>query len=331
MTRLAAAWALGVLLAADTPKKPAAEIVEVARIWDKAPHNAFTDLVFFRGRWYCAFREGSAHVSPDGAMRIITSADGIRWDPAALLSQPGADLRDAKLSITPGQRLMLSGAAAFAAPSPVRHQSLAWFSADGREWSPPANIADPDVWLWRVTWHRGRAYGFGYSTSSARFLRGYLSFDGARFQTLADNAFDKDYPNETSILFRNDDSALCLLRRDAGSSTAQLGRSRPPYRAWSWEDLGVRIGGPHMLALPDGRIVAAVRLYDGKVRTSLCWLDPGEVRLKEFLTLPSGGDSSYAGLVWHQGLLWVSYYSSHEGKAAIYLAKVRIPPSIANR
>ena len=36
------------------------------------------------------------------------------------------------------------------------------------------------------------------------------------------------------------------------------------------------------------------------------------------LTLPSGGDTSYPGLVWHDGLLWVSYYSSHEGKAAIY-------------
>src|SRR5205085_7380324 len=43
------------------------------------------------------------------------------------------------------------------------------------------------------------------------------------------------------------------------------------------------------------------------------------------LTLPSGGDTSYAGLVWHEGLLWVSYYSSHEGKASIYLAKVRLP------
>ena len=44
------------------------------------------------------------------------------------------------------------------------------------------------------------------------------------------------------------------------------------------------------------------------------------------LTLPSGGDTSYPGLVWHDGLLWISYYSSHEGKkSAIYLAKVRFP------
>ena len=56
------------------------------------------------------------------------------------------------------------------------------------------------------------------------------------------------------------------------------------------------------------------------------WLDPEAGRLEEFLTLPSGGDTSYAGLAWHDGRLWVSYYSSHEGKASIYLAQVKLPP-----
>jgi hypothetical protein len=86
----------------------------------------------------------------------------------------------------------------------------------------------------------------------------------------------------------------------------------------------MKIGGPHALRLPDDRIVAAARLYDGKVRTSLLWLDATAGTLTECLKLPSGGDTSYAGLVWHEGLLWVSYYSSHEGKASIYLAKVKL-------
>ena len=34
------------------------EIVSGERIWDFAPHNAFTDLVRFGGVWYCTFREG---------------------------------------------------------------------------------------------------------------------------------------------------------------------------------------------------------------------------------------------------------------------------------
>jgi hypothetical protein len=29
-------------------------------------------------------------------------------------------------------------------------------------------------------------------------------------------------------------------------------------------------------------------------------------------------------MVWHESLLWVSYYASHEGKTAIYVARVRL-------
>jgi hypothetical protein len=29
-------------------------------------------------------------------------------------------------------------------------------------------------------------------------------------------------------------------------------------------------------------------------------------------------------MAWHDGLLWVSYYASHEGKATIYLARVKV-------
>jgi hypothetical protein len=104
-----------------------------------------------------------------------------------------------------------------------------------------------------------------------------------------------------------------------------LGIARPPYTDWTWHDLGVQIGGPNMIQLPDGRFVAVVRLYDSPVRTSLCWLDPDKGTMTEALKLPSGGDTSYAGLAWHDELLWISYYSSHEGKTSIYLAKVKIP------
>ena len=42
------------------------------------------------------------------------------------------------------------------------------------------------------------------------------------------------------------------------------------------------------------------------------------------LELPCDGDTGYPGMAWHDGLLWISYYSSHEGKTSIYLAKIRL-------
>ena len=301
-----------------------AEIIEVRKIWDQAPHNAFTSLVRFRNRWFCSFREGKAHVSPDGAIRIITSANGRDWESAARLSSATADLRDPKLAITPDRRLMLTAAGALHQPAEFKHQTFAWFSRDGHTWTEPQPIGEPNFWLWRVTWHGREAYGVGYDTAGRNRARLYRSRDGARFTPLVETFFDRGFPNEASIIFLKDGTALCLLRRDGDPATAQLGQARPPYRDWAWQDIGVRVGGPNLICLPDGRIVAAVRLYDGKTRTALCWLDARSGRLTEFLTLPSAGDTSYAGLVWHNRLLWVSYYSSHEGKTSIYLAKVKL-------
>ena len=321
---LATSW-FGIYPASAGEPAGQAEIIQVKKIWDRAPHNAFTDLIRFKEQWFCVFREGRAHVSPDGALRVLYSPDGEAWTSAARLTSATGDLRDAKITITPRGELMLSGASALHQPAPALHQSLAWFSRDGKAWSEPVVIGDTNFWLWRTTWHKGSAYSIGYETTAGNLIRLYKSRDGRQFETLVPRLFDEGQPNETSLVFLPDDSVLCLLRHDGQPGSGQLGTAKPPYREWTWKNLGVRIGGPHMLRLPDGSIVAAVRLYDGAVRTSLAWLDPEAGKLTEFLKLPSGGDSSYAGLVWHTGLLWVSYYSSHEGKTSIYLAKVRLP------
>ena len=136
--------------------------------------------------------------------------------------------------------------------------------------------------------------------------------------------------SEATLRFLADDTALCLLRLN--NMPAQDGQ-RPFWdRTSTLYPLGMerpraQIGGPNMIQLPDGRFVAAVRLYDKQARTALCWLDPPAGKLTEFLTLPSGGDTSYAGLVLHDGLLWVSYYSSHEGKTSITWRRCRLKQS----
>jgi hypothetical protein len=104
-----------------------------------------------------------------------------------------------------------------------------------------------------------------------------------------------------------------------------LGVSHPPYTEWQWHDLKLFFGGPNFIQLPAGHWIAAGRIVraDGP-KTELAWLDMENKTLKPVLQLPSGGDTSYPGLAWHGGTLWVSYFSSHEGKASIYLAKVSV-------
>lgn len=87
------------------------KLLDVKKIWDAAPHNAFTDLVRWNEQFYCAFREGRGHVSADGRIRVLSSQDAGSWTSTGLIELAGYDLRDAHLSVTPDNRLMLLGGA----------------------------------------------------------------------------------------------------------------------------------------------------------------------------------------------------------------------------
>lgn len=301
----------------------ALSLKKVVKIWEKAPHNAFTDLIRFKGQWICVFREGKGHVSPDGRLRVIGSAEGHEWQSLAVLDHPKADLRDAKICLTPGGDLMLSGAAAWHDQGPHTHQTLAWYSDDGENWTEAQAIGEPDLWLWRTNWDGDLGLGIGYKTRGERFVRLYQTGDGRRFEVKQARLFEDGYANESSIVF-DDEVAYCLLRRDGEASSAQWGKAKRPFLDWQWTDMGVRLGGPHMVKMRSGRIYAVVRLYDGGARTSVCRIEKPTGKLIEVLPLPSGGDTSYAGIVDFQGQLWISYYSSHENKTAIYLAIVDV-------
>ena len=283
------------------------EQIEVHKIWKQGTHNAFTDLIRFDGRWFCVFRESSGHREWDGALRILTSADGVTWSTAASIHCPAPfqDLRDPQLSIAPDNMLMLNAAAY----RPVC-QSMVWRSKDGCDWGDHHPIGPRGSWLWRTVWHQGIAYNFGRREPDEHFLQLYSSTDGVDFQAHGEPQLGEAYANEFDLMFLDDATGVCLMRCD--DANAQLGTAIPPYDRWTWRDLGMRIGGPAMLRLPDGRTVAVVRLYDRRTRTALCWLDIENAAMAEFLTMPSGGDTSYAGMVWHDDRLWLSYYSSDD-------------------
>jgi len=311
---LSAALAIG--HAAQSAPSPA--IVSVARIWDAGAHNAFTDLIRWRDRWYCTFREGNEHVGGDGRIRVLVSTDGQAWTSAALVGETGIDLRDPKLSITPGS--------VYEGKRYLGRQPRVTFSPDGITWSAPQRILEEGDWLWRVTWHDGRAYGVTYRTlpgdASEWALTLVSSADGRVFDRVTPLSVP-GRPNETTLRFMPDGEMVALVRREAGDRLAWVGRSRAPYTTWTWRETPHQVGGPNFIRLPDGALWASGRSYPGGPKTVVArmTLDGG---YDPALTLPSGGDTSYAGMVWHADVLWVSYYASHEGKTAIYLARVKV-------
>ena len=313
-----------------------AELLGMKKIWDQAPHNAFTDLTRWNEQFYCAFREGRGHVSTDGRIRVLCSKDADTWSSTGLISLDGYDLRDAHLSVTPDNRLMLLGGAAprkkdgESAPT----GSFVAFSKDGKDWSKPQIVSEPGRWLWCVTWRQGKAYGVSYSAGKGSpNLELLTSDDGITYKSLVPKLYDVGRPGEVTLRFDTADTCYALVRRDKLGDqpySTILGISRGNYTQWQWHDLGPEFnafGGPDFLQLPTGDWLAAGRMHQDGAHTALCYLDLASHKMTKLLKLPSGGDTSYPGLVWHNDLLYLSYYSSHEGKTSIYLAKVKITGS----
>lgn len=320
------------------------EIVSIKKIWDEGKHNAFTDLIRWHDKWYCSFREADAHVGGDGQLRVLESTDGDNWQSAALIGEKGIDLRDPKMSITPDDRLMIvAGGSVYEGKTFKGRQPRVTFSKDSREWTPPKRVLDDGDWLWRVTWHGGKAYGICYDagerTSAAAQeaaktgkvepgpaewkLKLVSSSDGVKYDLIT-HLDVPGHPNESTIRFLPDGEMVAIVRREGGNTLGWIGHSQAPYKDWKWKETEHRLGGPNFIRLPDGSLWAAGRSYPGGAKTVLAKMTAAG-GYEPVLTFPSGGDTSYPGLVWHDGLLWMSYYSSHEGKTSIYLAKIKLP------
>ncbi|MDP5186451.1 MAG: glycoside hydrolase [Alishewanella sp.] len=291
-------------------------------IWQQGDHNAFTDLIAWQGALWCVFREAADHVSGDGMCRLLRSQDqGASWQAVACIVDPQADLRDPKFSLHPDGRLLINGVAALHDKSAGSHQSFICASSDGINWSALQPIGDINYWLWRISWQQDTAYALAYHVKRPTLSRLYSADATLKFTSLQD-VYQGSYANENHLLFLETNDVICLLRRDP--EPGLLGRSSAPYSDWQWTTLSARIGGPTWLKLPDQRVVACVRLYDDRVRTGLCGINLLSGELTEWLTLPSGGDCSYAGMVLQDDKLLISYYSSHESKTAIYFAAVAL-------
>jgi len=165
------------------------------------------------------------------------------------------------------------------------------------------------------------------------YLELLVSDNGTDYQCYVDKLYGTGYPTEVTLRFDMDDTCYALVRRDRRgkeSSSALLGVSQPDYKKWRWHDLGAAFngfGGPNFIRTAGGHWIGAGRMHDGGVHTAVTYVDVKNGTMTKLLKLPSGRDTSYPGLVWYEDMLYVSYYSGHEGKTSIYLAKVKVEPN----
>ncbi len=311
---------------------PTAELVSVEKIWDKAPYNGPTDITRFQNLFYCCFREAESATKGEGVVHMLISANGKTWVDHVTVSEPGVDLRDPKLIVTPDEKrlYLLCGGESATMGRQTRYAT----SMDGKVWTPMQKLLSKGDWLWRVSVNPAdkRFYGASYNIHPSSggpapekewSLKTYASADGSVWQ-LSSIMQVPGQPGETTLRFLKDGTALALIARQGGDRKGVIGMAKAPYREWTYAATGLPLGGPNFIELPDGKLIAASRGFGATPGAHMVLFAMTPTSLTPILELPSGGDCSYPGLYWEDDLLHVTYYSSHEGKAAIYYARVKV-------
>jgi hypothetical protein len=307
-------------------------------------HNAFTDLIRWKDMYYVCFRHGESHMSMDGEIRVMRSADMKTWEPCGTLNTFGDD-RDPHFAAKEDTLYVYFGVwdlKHMDGPAlPDRGSVRSYFAAttDGQNWSKVQGVYEPGWWLWRVRYHDGAFYSAAYTASrpkpefrETRLLR---SEDGLNW-TLVSVAFRDFMAGEADMLFPEDGSVRLFTRTNEGAGTSYWLQSDPSRTQWTTRDSGVLVHAPAFAAWKD-RLFVSGRARVEKVTSTKIWEVKGD-ELVELITLPSGGDTSYPGLMADPAslegdvpALFVTWYSQHESgdnrhAAGVYAARILIEP-----
>lgn len=317
---------IGFAAATSSRADGGAELVEATTIWSQPQRITSTDVVRFKDRWICVFETEKA-ASANHDLRVIASADGVKWESVAHIKAPPPNrgLFGPKFAVAPDKQLLL---AAVGASGQTTRQPMLWDSTDGREWSKTKHLGETNFVLSDMTRHQEMVYSYGYGCicGIAQTVQIRGSKDGRHFGEHFEHTFSGFFPKSAALAFSGA-RGVCLLSRSNGPNSDRstlIGHSQSPYTDWDWKQFDLQMSHPNLICLPDGRIVAAVGLHEPRVRTSLCVLDKATSELDEVLKLPVYSRAIDVGLAAHDGYLWVSYHTPDRGEFHIHLAKTKL-------
>ena len=314
------------------------DIKSVNRLSNGSKHCAFTDLTRINGHLLCAYREAENHISDDGV--VVTCLLNSRSERQyCRLRLPGWDLRDPKFVVDNDGTLFLT---AFARPTNehtlvLGTRMVRWSTQNGKSWSSHHFFGPAHWWLWRFRKLNNQVWSLAYNRGHQRIDLYCGSINGAiecrKSGILSLSKHKLGYPNESDLWMDENNTMWALVRRDADSYSAQLGQAKWPYTTWKWQDLREYIGGPVWVHLTNDTMLVAGREWTGSSLATTLWtLTLSSSRLDKIVTLPSGGDNSYPGLILEGDKLWMTYYSSHiDNKSRVYIAELTGLNDLAKR
>ena len=340
--------AVGFLCCVAGEARAGAKLDWMKRVYADGRHNAFTDLAYWRGHYYLCFRHAASHMSMDGEIRVMRSADMRTWEPCGALNTLGDD-RDPHFAATNDALYVYFGTWDLVhgeGPAPPDRGAVRTHcasTADGERWSEVRGVYKPGWWLWRVRWHDGAFYSPAYTAvrpkPSSRETRLLRSEDGIEW-SLASVVTKERMAGEADVRFQPDGSMWLITRTGDGDGNALWFRSDPTRTTWESTNTGALVHAP-VIAKWRERYFIAGRGRGAEGSVTRVW-ELVDGCAEEQITLPSGGDTSYPGLVadpaslsGNEPTLFISWYSQHErddipnggqDTSSVYVGRIIVSP-----
>ena len=314
------------------------ELKKNSIIYGAGKYSAFSDLIKWSNKWYVVFRSAESHAyTKDGILEVLESEDFITWKVVNSFKYDGMDLRDPKFCIFGSDLLINTQGVTFNPDRSVSSQtgltfnltkSLKSHSLENTKQIPLVmNYTFPGYWPWRYTKYQNSFYSWGYNVEAGIF-RLVKTSDFIKVDELLNLDKLQNKPSEATIRIANN-KFYSLIRR-AGATLFGIANIDDPTNI-EWTELPIQgLGGPNFVFYDNETVVFGGRDLSTSVssfennRTSLYVYKISSKKLYKVITLPSYGDTGYPGLVLEGKNLFLTYHSSHEGKAKIYSAQVEL-------
>ena len=217
--------------ATGAERPPDVKVTNIRRVFDNGQHNAFTDLVRFRGKFYLTFRScPDGHmVHPSARVIVLASDDAEKWEQVHQFRIEKRDTRDPHFLVFQDKLFVYTGTWYSGETTiPIKdydlnmHLGYAAWSDDGATWHGPVLLEGTfGHYIWRANTFAGKAYLCGRRKSN----------------------FDASPRGEgdavESLMLESDDGLICARKQYSRKNEATKRRFSSSQTEASWQSDGV--------------------------------------------------------------------------------------------
>lgn len=289
-------------------------------------HLAFTDIVYYDEKWRVAFRASDKHVyGQNGKIKVYSSLDKSNWILEKTFENDLYDLRDPDFYFFNNELFLKLHGTLYSDREILDYtEFLVPYSTQGGWGEVSAVNENLEYWLWKFSEIDNRLLSIGYRTN---FETAPVTANLKLFEITNGNAVavcDIDLPGHYNegVIKKMNGKNIAIVRNEWGNLF--LGEIDLNNCEFIDYEFPLKItGGPEFVWLGNNEILIIGRfIQSGLISVVAVTYNIEEKSIVAYQFLESGGDCGYPGIQKDGDSFILSYYSSHEGTASIYINSI---------